>query len=93
VGHPAHRLSVARWWFIYNATRQSPHTFFSRLSITQAFPALGAGTQQIFTRTMLEWTPKRGVFEGWMGPELLQLRVDLAALQKQSASQQVQQSS
>lgn len=48
-------------------------------------PALGSGTQQIFTRTMLEWTSRRGVFEAWMGPELIQLRTDLAALQKQLA--------
>lgn len=64
-----------------------------RSPLEESNPALGAGTQQIFTRTMLEWTPKRGVFEGWMGPELVQLRADLAALQKQIAQQPVQQPS
>lgn len=56
-------------------------------------PSLGSGTQQIFTRTMLEWTPKRGVFVAGMGAELLQARADLAALQKQLASLQASASS
>src|SRR5258708_2680509 len=63
-----------------------------RSPLEESNPALGAGTQQIFTHTMLEWTPRRGVFEGNMGPELLQLRADLATLQKQIANLQAQSS-
>ena len=63
-----------------------------RSPLEESNPALGAGTQQIFTQTMLEWTPKRGIFEGWMGPEILQLRVDITALQTQIAQQPAQSS-
>lgn len=34
-------------------------------------PGLGAGTRQIFRKTMLEWTQERGVFESWIGEILL----------------------
>jgi hypothetical protein len=34
-------------------------------------PALGAGTRQIFRKTVLEWTQERGVFEAWVGEILL----------------------
>ena len=37
-------------------------------------PALGAGTQQIFRLSALEWTPTRGAFVAWIGQELLALR-------------------
>jgi hypothetical protein len=37
-------------------------------------PTLGEGTQQMFRKTMLEWTPTRGSFKGWVGQELLALR-------------------
>jgi hypothetical protein len=56
-----------------------------RSPLENANPSLGAGTQQIFIRTMLEWTPRRGVFEAGMGAELLQARADIAKLQKQLA--------
>lgn len=36
--------------------------------------ALGAGSWQPFRWKVLEWTEKRGVFEGWCGQELLYLR-------------------
>lgn len=34
-------------------------------------PALGAGTRQVFRKTMLEWTRERDVFEAWLGEILL----------------------
>ena len=74
------RYVLTRSWDAINVPLQEEN---GRSPLEEANPSLGAGTQQIFTRTMLEWTPKRGVFEGWMGPELLQLRADLATLQKQ----------
>ena len=37
-------------------------------------PALGSGSQQAFRWTVLEWTPRRNVFEMWTGQELLELR-------------------
>jgi len=37
-------------------------------------PSIGGGTQQVFRRTVLEWTPKQGIFEAWVGQELLELR-------------------
>lgn len=40
---------------------------------------LGAGTQQTFRETLLGWTQQRGVFEEWMGQELLTLRAKVVA--------------
>lgn len=37
-------------------------------------PGLGAGTQQLFRYTMLEWTPGHGVFVAWVGQEIIALR-------------------
>ncbi len=34
-------------------------------------PSLGSGDVQTFRWSRLEWTPSRGVFEGWLGQELL----------------------
>lgn len=51
-----------------------------RSPLEESNPALGAGTQQVFTRTTLEWTPAHGVFMASTGPELLKLRSDIAAL-------------
>lgn len=62
----------------------------ARNPLEEANPALGAGTQQIFSWTTLEWTPARGVFVAWTGPELLKLRADKAALQTQVANLQAQ---
>jgi len=53
-------------------------------------PSSGPGTQQIFNWTMLEWTPTRGVFVAWPGPELLKLSARIAVLQAQVASLQAQ---
>ena len=53
--------------------------------VEESNPALGAGTQQIFNSTTLEWTPTRGVFVAWTGPELLKVRADKAALQAELA--------
>ncbi len=53
--------------------------------VEESNPALGAGTQQIFNSTTLEWTPTRGVFVAWTGPELLKVRADKAALQAEVA--------
>lgn len=61
-----------------------------RSPLEESNPALGSGTQQIFNWTTLEWTPARGVFVAWSGPELLKLRSDIAALQAQVASLQSQ---
>lgn len=51
--------------------------------VEEANPSLGAGTQQIFNWTTLEWTSARGVFVAWTGPELLKVRADRTALQAQ----------
>lgn len=56
-----------------NAHEQSP--------VEGSNPSLGNGTQQVFRQTVLEWTPKRGVFESWVGQEFLFLRQLLSALQ------------
>lgn len=52
-------------------------------------PALGAGTRQVFRKTVLEWTSAHGVFVAWVGQELLAviaakdaLTTDKANLQK-----------
>lgn len=45
--------------------------------------SLGAGTQQIFAWTTLEWTPSRGVFIAWTGQELMKVRAQRDALQAQ----------
>lgn len=37
-------------------------------------PSLGGGTQQVFRMSMLGWTAQRGVFEEWIGVELLKLK-------------------
>ncbi|MGH2510212.1 MAG: hypothetical protein ACRDHZ_22785, partial [Ktedonobacteraceae bacterium] len=62
----------------------------ARNPLEAANPSLGAGTQQIFNWTTLEWTTVHGVFIGQTGPELLKLRADNAALQAQVASLQAQ---
>lgn len=38
--------------------------------LEQSNPSLGVGQRQICRKTSLEYTPKNGVFEGWMGQEL-----------------------
>lgn len=56
-----------------------------RNPLEESNPTLGAGTQQVFRWTMLEWTPSRGVFVAWIGQEFLKIRGDNAALQTQIA--------
>ena len=56
--------------------------------VEESNPSLGAGTQQVFTWTTLEWTPTRGVFPAWTGPELLKVRADRDALRAQLAALQ-----
>lgn len=43
-------------------------------------PGLGDGQKQGFTKTTLEYTPARGVFEAWQGQEIVALRAQIAAL-------------
>jgi hypothetical protein len=46
-------------------------------------PSLGGGSRQRFRMTTLEWTPARGVFRAWTGPELIELEKRLQACEKQ----------
>ncbi len=62
----------------------------ARSPLETARPTLGAGSQQVFTWTTLEWCPNHNVFVGWTGPELLRLRTDNANLLAQVASLQAQ---
>lgn len=61
-----------------------------RSPLEESNPALGSGTQQVFNWTIMEWTPARGVFTAWSGPELLKLRADITSLQVQVAHLQAQ---
>ncbi len=54
-------------------------------SLELSNPAIGAGSQQIFRWTVLEWTPARNVFEMWSGQELQAMRGLIASLQQQVA--------
>jgi len=54
--------------------------------VEESNPSLGAGTQQVFSWTTLEWTPSRGVFVAWTGAELLKVRTDRDALRAQIAA-------
>lgn len=61
--------------------------------IEESNPALGGGTRQAFRGTdgnvtQAEWTSARGVFPGWVGPELLFLRNDRNAKAAALASAQ-----
>lgn len=47
---------------------------------------LGGGTQQLFRAYPLGWTPGRGVFPQWTGPEILALRAEIASLKAQIAA-------
>lgn len=47
--------------------------------------ALGKGVRQGFRLTQLEWNTARGVFECWVGTEILALRAKVALLEKQLA--------
>lgn len=68
-----------------------------RSQVEESNSQLGNGTRQIFNAHLLEWTKARGVFEGYIGQELLyvlqdrakapadlkQAQSDVASLQKQ----------
>lgn len=53
--------------------------------VEESNPSLGAGTQQVFTWTILEWTAARGVFEAWAGQEFLKIRIERDALKAKIA--------
>lgn len=40
-------------------------------------PGLGSGTQQVFRWSVLEWTQARGIFQSWVGQELLAMRTKI----------------
>jgi hypothetical protein len=56
---------------------------FGRQPLEDSNPSLGGGTQIIFRLTMLGFTQQRGVFQEWIGQELLQARQQIAALSAQ----------
>ncbi len=58
--------------------------------LEQSNPGLGAGQRQLFRMASLEYTPKSGVFEGWLGQELMWYIKQHAALQKQVTDLQAQ---
>lgn len=58
--------------------------------LEQSNPSLGAGQRQLCRKTSLEYTPKQGVFEGWIGKELQWHIKQYAALQSQVADLQNQ---
>lgn len=41
--------------------------------LEQSNPGLGGGSRQRFRYSTLEWTPDRGVFQAYVGPELIKL--------------------
>lgn len=53
--------------------------------LEQSNPSIGAGQEQTFRWKRLEYTPKAGVFEGWLGQELLWYQTAYAKLQTQVA--------
>lgn len=46
-----------------------------------ANPGLGGGTRQLFRWTTLEWTPSKGVFVAWTGPEIAALEAKIVKLE------------
>ena len=60
------------------------------LILEQSNTALGAGQSQMFRWKRLEYTPKMGVFEGWLGQELLWYQKQYQAMLKQIADLQQQ---
>ncbi len=54
--------------------------------LEESNPSLGAGSQQVFNWTTLEWTPSRGVFVAWTGQELMKVRADRQSLEARIAS-------
>lgn len=60
------------------------------LVLEQSNTSLGAGQGQTFRLKRLEYTPKMGVFEGWIGQELIWHQKQCAQLQSQIADLQSQ---
>lgn len=58
--------------------------------LEQSNTSLGAGQSQMFRWKRLEYTPKMGVFEGWIGQELLWYQKQYVAMLKQIADLQQQ---
>ena len=58
--------------------------------LEQSNPGLGSGQRQIFRLESLEYTPKMGVFEGWIGQELLWYQKQHALLQAQNTTLQAE---
>ena len=56
---------------------------FGRQQLEDSNPSLGGGTQMIFRWTMLGFTQQAGVFQEWIGQELLHARQQIAALSAQ----------
>ncbi len=71
---------LAHAWHPENVPLQEEQ---ARDPLEESNPSLGAGTQQVFNWTMLEWTQARGVFVAWIGQELLRLRADKVTLSSQ----------
>ncbi len=60
------------------------------LILEQSNTSLGAGQSQMFRWKRLEYTPKMGVFEGWLGQELLWYQKQYQVMLKQIADLQQQ---
>ena len=60
------------------------------LILEQSNTSLGAGQSQMFRKTRMEYTPKLGVFEGWLGQELLWYQKQYQALLAKVADLQQQ---
>jgi len=81
------RYVLTNPWDATNLPLEEEH---GQSPLEDANPALGSGTQQVFNSATLEWTPTRGVFVAWPGPEILALRAQITALQAQIANLQNQ---
>lgn len=80
------RYVLTHAWDVANVPLQEEQ---ARSPLETARPELGSGTQQVFNWITLEWRPNHSVFEGWTGPELLQLRAENTALQAQLQVQNI----
>jgi len=58
-------------WDSSNIPREAEHGM-TQLEVGN--PSVGGGTSQAFRMTVLEWTPDRGIFEMWVGQEIIALR-------------------
>lgn len=65
-------------WEPYNWPLENEHAVSQE---EMSNPSLGGGTQQVFRSTVLEWTNTRGVYQMWVGQELLAVRAMLARYQ------------